>query len=146
MTRSTRFHIDELPSGDLTPKHLSKQEFGRRLYQEMMAKGWNQSELARQAELPRDSVSTYVRGVSFPTPKSLQKLANALDLSPAELMPNSVESAIEEDSPSLNMRVSTGAPNTAWLQVNRLVSLTTAVKVIEMIEADTAANPKVGDQ
>lgn len=140
MTRNTRFHIDELPSGEFAPKHLTKQEFGRRLYKLMMAQNWNQSELARQAGLPRDSISTYVRGVSFPTPKSLQKLADALEVTPADLMPNSIESAIDEDSPSLNMRVSTSAPNTAWLQVNRLVSLQTAVKVIEMIEADNVAN------
>lgn len=136
MTRSTRFHLDELPSSDFTAKHLTKQEFGRRLYSEMMAKGWNQAELARQAELPRNNISTYIRGASFPTPLSLQKLANALGVGTADLMPNSVEAAIEEDTPSLNMRVSTSAPNTAWLQVNRLVSLQTAVKVIEMINAD----------
>ncbi len=139
MTNKTRFHIDELPEGGFAPKHLAKEEFGRRVYKEMMARGWNQSELARQADLPRDSISTYVRGVSFPSPKSLQKLADALGVLPADLLPNSVESAIDEDNPSLNMRVSTAAPNSAWLQVNRLVSLSTAARVIELIEADNVA-------
>lgn len=31
MTKSPRFHLDELPDADRLPKHLSKQEFGRRL-------------------------------------------------------------------------------------------------------------------
>ncbi|MEX0278490.1 MAG: helix-turn-helix domain-containing protein [Ruegeria sp.] len=117
-------------------KDIKKKEFGRKLKALNTERGWNQSELARRAGIPRDSVSTYVRGVSLPNPKSLQKLADALGATPADLIPNMVQDATEEESTSLNMRVSTGAPNTAWLQVNRLVSLTTAVKVIEMIEAD----------
>lgn len=136
MTRTTRFHIDELPEGDLPPKHLSKQEFGRRLYSLMLARGWNQSELARQAGLPRDSISTYIRGRSLPTPKSLQMLAEALGMRPADVLPSIVESAIDEDNPALEMRVSTSAPNAAWLRVNRLVSLSTASKVIELINQD----------
>ncbi|MEX0327921.1 MAG: helix-turn-helix domain-containing protein [Ruegeria sp.] len=117
-------------------KDIKKKEFGRKLKALNAERGWNQSELARRAGIPRDSVSTYVRGVSLPNSKSLQKLADALGTTPADLIPNMVQDATEEESTSLNMRVSTGAPNTAWLQVNRLVSLTTAVKVIEMIEAD----------
>lgn len=141
MTQKTRFHIDELPSGGSAPKHLTKQEFGRVIYKLMMARGWNQSELARQADLPRDSVSTYVRGVSFPTPKSLQKLAKAFGMTPADLLPNSIEAAIDEDTPSLEMKTSTSAPGAAWLRVNRLVSLSTAVKIIELVEADGTVDP-----
>lgn len=111
-----------------------------------MARGWNQSELARQTGLPRDSVSTYVRGVSLPTPKSLQKLADAFGTTPADLLPNSIEAAIEEDVPSLEMKVSVSAPSTAWLRVNRLVSLSTAARVIELVEADALAqNTAVND-
>ena len=136
MTRSTRFHVDELPDGHLMPKHLTKQQFGRRLYQLMLARGWNQSELARQAGLPRDSISTYVRGVALPTPKSLQALSKALDMLPAEVLPNAIEAAVDEDHPSFEMKVSPSAPSTAWLRVNRLVSLSTATKIAELIESD----------
>lgn len=146
MSPKNRVHIDELPTGGLAPKHISKQEFGRRIYRELMARGWNQSELARQTGLPRDSVSTYVRGVSLPTPKSLQKLADAFGTTPADLLPNSIEAAIEEDVPSLEMKVSVSAPSTAWLRVNRLVSLSTAARVIELVEADALAqNTAVND-
>lgn len=104
----------------------------------MIGKGWHQSELARRAGLPRDAVSTYVRGVAMPTPVSLEKLAKALGQTAEELLPNIVESAIDEDNPSIDLKVSPSAPNTAWLRVNRLVSLTTATKIIEMLEADNA--------
>lgn len=140
MPRKCRFHIDELPEGGMLPKHLTKQEFGRRLYTLMIGRGWNQSELARQADLPRDSISTYVRGRTLPTPKSLQALAKALGMTPADLLPNAVESAVDEDMPSIEMRVSTSAPGAAWLRVNRLVSLQTAAEVIRIIEADRAAS------
>lgn len=136
MTRTTRFHVDELPEGHLMPKHLTKQQFGRRLYQLMLARGWNQSELARQAGLPRDSISTYVRGVALPTPKSLQALAVALGVPAGEVLPNAIEAAVDEDHPSFEMKVSPSAPNMAWLRVNRLVSLSTATKIAELIEAD----------
>jgi transcriptional regulator with XRE-family HTH domain len=132
-----------MPETSLAPKHLTKQEFGRRLYQLMLARGWNQSELARKADLPRDSVSTYIRGRTLPTPKSLQAMADALGVTPADILPNSIESAVDEDMPSIEMRVSTSAPSMAWLRVNRLVSLSTAAKVIEMIEGEReAADPK----
>ena len=140
MTRNTRWHIDELPSPGMVSKHLTKQEFGRRLYGLMMSKGWNQSELARQAGLPRDSISTYIRGTSFPTPKSLQALAEVFGMPPADLLPNTIEAAIEEDVPSLEMKVSTTAPNLAWIRVNRLVSIDTATQIIALINADRAAD------
>jgi transcriptional regulator with XRE-family HTH domain len=145
MPRKSRFHVTTMPDSTLTPKHLTRHEFGNRLYKLMMEQGWNQSQMAREAGLPRDSISTYIRGKALPTPKSLQSLATALGVQPIDLLPNAMESAIDEDNPSLEMRVSTSAPNAAWLRVNRLVSLSTAAKVIEIIQADViAAQQKEG--
>src|SRR3546814_10206285 len=71
MSRSPRYAVD--PAGEprnlLTPRHLTKQEFGRRLYQLMLAKNWSQADLARRAELGRDSISTYINGKTFPDPQ-----------------------------------------------------------------------------
>lgn len=140
MPRKSRTHItsEELKL-DMTPKHLTKQEFARRLYKLMIAKGWHQSELARRADLPRDSISVYMRGLSLPTPQSLQKLAKVFNMQPEDLLPNVMESAIDEDNPSFEMKASTGAPNTAWLRINRLVSMTTAVRIATLLEEDDAA-------
>lgn len=141
MTRNVRTHVtnDAQTPNAMTPKHLTKQEFGRRLYKLMVAKGWRQSELARQADLPRDSISVYIRGKSLPTPQSLQALANALGVSSDDLLPNHVENAIDEDYPALDIRVSPGSPDKAWLRVNRLVTLRTALEVAKLLEADLAA-------
>lgn len=141
MTRKTGFDVDDLTENAPAPRRLTKQQFGRRLYQLMLARGWNQSELARQSDLPRDSISTYVRGVALPTPKSLKSLADALDMKMSDLLPDAVEAAVDEDFPSLEIKVSPSAPNTAWLRVNRLVSLTTATRIIDLIESD-----RVGDR
>lgn len=44
MSRNPRAHIgamnDTETDESLRPKHLTKQEFGRRLYRLMLAKGW----------------------------------------------------------------------------------------------------------
>ncbi len=126
---------DSMESG-VKPKHLAKGEFAKRLYREMLKRGWNQSETGRQAGLPRDAISVYVRGKSLPEPANLEKLAKAFDMPAEQLLPNYLESAIDEDAPSFEMRVSVNAPNTAWVRVNRLVSLQTAVKIAELLEAD----------
>lgn len=148
MTRDIRTHIfnDDNPSGDVrSPKFLTKDEFGRRLYRLMLAKGMRQSDLAREAGLPRDSVSTYVRGKVFPTPISLQKLAGALGVDEAELLPNHTYQAIEADDPDFEMKVSPGNTSKAWVRLNRLMSLSAAVKIAEIVNAD-AADAKTADR
>lgn len=152
MPRKVRTHITEdsvkeqpAPeqklASNLAPRHLTKQEFGRRLYSLMLNRGWHQSELARQSGLPRDSISVYVRGRSLPTPTSLQALARAFGISAQELLPNHVEGAIDEDAPSLDIKVSPNMPGSAWLRVNRLVSVKTALRIAELLESeDNAAN------
>lgn len=67
------------------------QVFGRRLYELMMAKGWNQSELARRAGLERHDVSYYIRGGDYPTPRHMKGLAAALGVTPRDLIPGYVE-------------------------------------------------------
>ncbi len=137
MANRVRTFIGDTPTDqDLRPKHLSKQEFGRRLYRLMAAKGWHQSELARQAGIARDSASTYIRGVSLPEPGNLKLLADALGVDADDLLPNHVEAAIDNDVPSLEMKVSSSDARIAWLRVNRLVTTATAVKIVELLGAD----------
>lgn len=152
MPRKVRTHMtgddrsDEEVEGALIPRALSRQAFGRRLYQLMLARDWNQSELARQAGLGRDAVSTYIRGKVLPTPQSLRALARALEVDVSSLLPNHTESAIDEDTPAFEMKVSPNGPSVAWLRVNRLVSLKTAVKIAEMLEADDVVEGKRSSQ
>lgn len=142
MANKVRTHIlsDAPTDKKLTPKHLTRQEFAKRVYQLMLGKGWNQSELSRRSGLPRDSISVYMRAKSLPTPVNLQRLASALGVAPEELLPNRLESAIDEDNPSFEIRSPQGMPSKAWVRVNRLVSMSTATKIAELLEADNAAD------
>lgn len=145
MSRKSRTHITEAtpleaastPAG-LAPRHLTKQEFGRRLYALMLEKGWRQSELARRAGIQRDSVSVYVRGRSFPTPLNLSKMAKALGVNPEDLLPNTLETAIRDDEPDFEMKVSPGDTTRAWVRLNRMLTLKTAVQIAALVQADAA--------
>ena len=141
MPRKVRSHagaIDAAGSVPMKPKHLTKQEFGKRLYAAMLARGWHQSELARQSGLNRDAISTYIRGRTLPTPQNRDALAAALGVEPDALLPNHLEAAIDADSPAFEMKVSTSALGMAWLRVDMLVKTSTAARIAEMLEADNA--------
>lgn len=141
MPRRVRSHIpaDARSEPSLAPKHLTKQEFGRRLYRLMINKRWTQSELARKADMSRDNISRFVRGTSLPTPQSLEKLAKALGVNEEELFPNQIESAIDADNPSFEFKESPGMPGVAWIRVNRLVTIATALKIADLLSNDNAA-------
>jgi transcriptional regulator with XRE-family HTH domain len=121
--------------GRKSQKDVSKQQFAERLKRLMHAKGWHQSELARQAGIARDSVSVYIRGRALPKEENAQALARALNVSLEELMPNG-GSATEGDIPAIELRVSQQAPQETWLSVNKLVSTKTAIAIIELLERE----------
>jgi transcriptional regulator with XRE-family HTH domain len=119
----------------------AKQALATRLKREMAKRGWHQSELARRADVKRDAISNYVSGKTKPSPTNLEKIAKALNTSAKELWPdysNYIEN-IAEEHPPFELKTSNGSPNTAWLRVNRLVSLSTGVKIAELLEADKVA-------
>lgn len=118
----------------LTPKALTKQEFGRRLHQRLLEKSWNQSDLARASGLGRDSISTYVNGKTFPTPLALKKLAQALMCEPEDLLPNAMMHAMDDEHPAVELKQASGHPGKAWLRVNRSLSFGTAAKIIALID------------
>lgn len=144
MARKSRSHIvvsdaqPELPGTELAPRHLAKQEFGRRLHRMLLERGWRQSDLARRAGIQRDSVSVYVRGRSFPTPLNLSKMAKALGVKPEDILPNQLETASAEDEPDFELKVSPGDATRAWVRLNRLMSLATAVQITSLVQADAA--------
>lgn len=142
MSQKARHHLSPAQSPLANPlmdpalelKELSKQEFGRRLMKLILDRGWNQSDLARAAKLGRDAVSTYVRGRSFPEPRSLKRLADALGVSPEALLPNSVTMAMDADTaPMLEIKQAAGHPEKVFLRVNRMVSLQQAAEIFNII-------------
>jgi transcriptional regulator with XRE-family HTH domain len=48
------------------------------------------AELARKAKLSKDAISTYTTMRSLPTPKTLGRLAAALECKPADLLPTKI--------------------------------------------------------
>lgn len=113
-------------------QHLTKEQFGRKLYELMSTRGWNQSDLARRAGMNRDNISQYVRGRTYPTPKFLQKLAKALDIAPDDLLPNYYEDAIERSSPTFEYREIPGDDKHCWIRINKRVLKKNAPKIIEL--------------
>jgi transcriptional regulator with XRE-family HTH domain len=140
--KTTTAVISDAPGNRETkdaPRHLSKQEFGQRLRKKMLEKGMHHAELARRADLPRNNVSTYINGRSFPSEISLNKLAKALGCTADELLPNRLEMAIRgEAMPDLSMKTSVTDQSRSWLVVNRLVSTGLAARIIQMLEDERA--------
>lgn len=137
MAKSTRRHLPptEIPSD--SPAEITKLEFGRRLAAKLLEVGWNQSDLARAAGLGRDAISTYVRGRSFPEPKSLKAIAEALRMQPQELLPNEVALAMRSDTaPMLEIKQAAGYPDRVYLRVNRLVSLEQAAQIFQILKSE----------
>jgi transcriptional regulator with XRE-family HTH domain len=136
MANNARHHLPpSIDTADMTPRELTKQEFGRRLMAVMLDKGWNQSELARASGLGRDAISTYIRGVSFPEPRNLHKLAAALGTEPEHLLPNAVVRAMESDTgPMLEIRQAAGHPDKVWVRVNRMVSFDQAAEIFGVLK------------
>jgi transcriptional regulator with XRE-family HTH domain len=134
MTKSQKHHIiSDAPGNPETvdmPRHLSKQEFGRRLHKIMLEKGFHHAELARRADLPRNNISTYINGRSYPTEQSLAKLAKALGVSAEDILPNRTELAIRGEAiPDVSMKSSIADPGKSWLIINRLVSTKLAAEI-----------------
>lgn len=123
--------------GGEPPRHLSKQEFGRKTYKLMVGKGWRQSDLARAAGLERNSISNYLRGKAYPSRHSLDALSKALGVKSEDLLPNITEAAIKDEmEPDFSIRSSIADPSRMWLHINREVSSSTAAKIATLLEED----------
>ena len=134
MSRQPRHTLPPTPVTDgIGSKAIAKEDFGRRLSAAMLDMGWNQSELARRAGLGRDSISTYVRGQVIPEPKSLKALADALGLAAHDLLPDSTFSAMEAETPALEIRQAHGHADRVFLRINQLVTLDQAARIFAIL-------------
>ena len=118
---------------DLSVKTIRKTEFAKRLYSLMIAKDWNQSDLARASGLGRDSVSQYIRANNTPSPQNLKKLAEALGVEPVELYPNYEAAAIEEEIPSLSFRQMPGDDEFMWVRINKKLPKAVATQIMVLM-------------
>lgn len=128
------------PTGDapLDPD-MMRSEFARRLQARMDEKGWNQSELARNATLQmpegkmgRDIVSAYIRAISLPGPKYLSALAKALGCKKTDLLPGRATSSGSRSLPDIDVR--DAGDGRAWLRVNQAVEWPLALKILGLLK------------
>jgi len=133
-TFTTRTEPRKNDEVDLSNKMIRKQEFGRRLYDQLLKQRLNQSDLARKSGLGRDSISQYVRGRSVPTPQNLEKIAEALSIEPDDLFPNYAAQAISIEDPTFQLRAVDGDSSQMWLTINQRVSTATAMAVMAALD------------
>lgn len=125
----------------LTPRAHRKQEFGRQLQQLLDERNWSQADLVRAVEtatgekMGRDAVSTYINGRSFPTPASLNLLCKALGRSRGELFPSAIMNATNDEDPTLVIRQEPGQTGEAWVRLDRLLPLETAMEIFSLVNA-----------
>jgi len=137
-----RYRTHLAPSDDVRKRQnehrvLTRKEFGQRLFNAMITKDMSQSDLARAADIGRDSVSNYVRGISLPNPTTLERLAKVLGLQPVDLLPNYDARAIAaEESPSLEIKTSATDESRTWVRLNREISTGAALKILQVVNED----------
>lgn len=122
-------------------KRLVKEEFAKRLYSAILAKGWTQAELGRRSGLARDPIAKYVRGDNLPSPPALQAIADALGVKAEELLPSIAEimqggMASVASLPAFEF--TEVSPGRVRLRVNKVVQLSTAMKIGQLITDDDA--------
>ena len=120
--------------------------FAGKLQQLRTAKGWSQSDLAREiwgeitvkgtgrkAARNRDRISTYERGKAWPDPHNLAKIANALGVSPEELAPDITASTVDRQNPEIALIAVAGHMDKVHLRINKLVSLALASQIMGLL-------------
>ena len=120
---------------DYSQRILTRQEFGKRLYNFMMRKLMSQSDLARASGMGRDSISQYVRGRSVPSPKNIQKLCDALGIEIDDLFPNYEAWPSTSASPTLEMKSIDAVVDKVWLRINMEVSTVKALEALKILKS-----------
>lgn len=118
-------------------RDLARQELARRLAKLLQDRDWNQSDLARAAELPRELISSYMRAKAFPTPKSLRRMADALMVTADDPVPAVAGLVAQDEIPSFSVTEMAGHHGRVWLRINRMTSMASAMKIAAILESDT---------
>jgi transcriptional regulator with XRE-family HTH domain len=121
------------------------QEFARKLHAAMTDRGMTQSDLARAAfgtyvnkdgytvAKSRDRISVYLAGKALPDPRNLKALADALGVPLEEIAPPGAAAAVEREASSLTMQAVPGRPGLVQLQLDMLLPLELAAKVMALL-------------
>lgn len=122
------------------PKEVVK-EFARRLYRLMTEQNLSQSDLARKiwgettdprgfkVAKNRDRISQYLNARSLPDTENTRLIANALDVTPQDLIPQRTSPVVEEH-PEVSMVAVAGAPGQVRLMVDKVMPFADAAHII----------------
>ena len=128
-----------MPNGN----DIEKKEFGRRLYQLLRDKDLSQSDVAeklfgreddsrgRSVASKRDLVSKWVRGVAFPGPKNLHRLAKVLDMEVSGLAPGHGQPSVDKRLPDFQMKQQ---GDQIVLVVNQVVRPDQALRIMAILQ------------
>lgn len=121
-----------------TNRDAARRDFGRRLYDAMIRKGWTQAELSRRSGVGPDSITNYLKYKSLPTDQLLQKLADALGCETDDLLPVSYRAGPAVDpNPEFDVQSIPGKPGRRWLTINREVTDGQLARVLEALRDET---------
>jgi transcriptional regulator with XRE-family HTH domain len=132
---------------------IERDRFARTLTNIRIEKGWNQSDVAREAmkfvprdnhgrplfQIGRDSISKYAKGKVLPRPEHLEPIARALGVERALLLsgrhPSSPPAApaADPDVPPA-IRVTSQPDGRVLLQINKPVDMDTATKILGLLK------------
>lgn len=116
----------------------------KRVMGHLLRRGWSQSELARRSGLGRDVVNKYVNGRAFPTPSSAKSMADALSISPLDLLYGSAGAEVgtvdqpQTDLPPVAFRAL--GDGQAYLQINMEVPFELAIEILAMLPRTGSAS------
>ncbi len=110
------------------------ENMGKRIKALILKKGWNQSELGRQAQVGRDSISKYIQGKTRPTPEHLKAMADALGVTPRDLISSGTFRAEEKlEGPITEMSVLQNDRTKAAVHIRCVMPTASAMKVIQIV-------------
>jgi transcriptional regulator with XRE-family HTH domain len=117
----------------MSKSRIEKIEFTKKMRQLMAHKGMTQSDLGRASELGRDLISHYMRGVRYPSPRNLRKLAVALGIQPGELDPAIGVPEENEQQDIAEIKQLAGDPARVRIQVRQVVTMKQALAVMAIL-------------
>jgi transcriptional regulator with XRE-family HTH domain len=117
----------------MNKSRIEKIEFIKKMRQLMAHKGMTQSDLGRASGLGRDMISHYMRGVRYPSPRNLRKLAVALGIQPGELDPDIGISEENEQQDIAEIKQLAGDPARVRLHVRHVVTMKQALAVMAIL-------------
>jgi transcriptional regulator with XRE-family HTH domain len=132
---------DAEPPHPHSPDAQIKRDFASRLSAFMLKKGWNQSELARQAALHmpsgqfnRDNISNYKNAKHTPGPVHTAALCKALGVEPIDLFPSGSAPSSEDATPPLDVRDL--GDGTVFVRLNQRLPWEKALQILQIAKGE----------